>query len=385
VAATATTVPAPAGRARWTRLIPVAVIVYVISFMDRTNIGFAFDGMGKDLHLDAAAKGLAGGIFFIGYLVLQIPGGHLAERWSAKKFVGIMILIWGVLAKTTIGGSYLVVGAIVAIPYLFAIVGLWINARSADRTGRYSIYVMASLTLGAVALVLSVALARSPCCRSSWSASRWQAPWPTTGRSGPAPPVLCRCAGRRRHGPDQRPGQPRRPALGRLDLSGRGHAGVSARAFPLVLERRSTRQVPLPLPGDVPYPVSGGYACGKGKTADTGPLAAVSGRVRRSHLWPEPVAAVGHTAFAVSYPRSRAWACAYRIRPGFQENAMTSPDKSRRVEVKDGDQTAAAAKVATARHARGTTIRTALLPSSGHAPPHSRSWRPGIRLVIAAW
>src|SRR5690349_3708642 len=88
----------PAGRARWTRLIPVAIVVYIISFMDRTNIGFAFDGMGKTLHLDSAAQGLAGGIFFIGYLVLQIPGGHLAERWSAKKFVGIMILIWGVFA-----------------------------------------------------------------------------------------------------------------------------------------------------------------------------------------------------------------------------------------------------------------------------------------------
>ena len=314
---------APAGRARWTRLIPVAIIVYIISFMDRTNIGFAFDGMGKDLHLDSAAKGLAGGIFFIGYLVMQIPGGHLAERWSAKKFVGIMILIWGVFAfaaglvqnytqllivrfllgvaeggiwpailvlishwfpareraraygfwmmniaissiisaplsgwiltwgdwrtlffiegafpfviaapiwwwlvadrpsqaswvsrdereyietslarenaeaprsagyrevfrssvvwrlvlvyffiqvgfyglnlwlphlvKDTIGGSYLVVGAITAIPYVFAIVGLWFNARSADRTGRYSIHVLASLAIGAVALVLSVA------------------------------------------------------------------------------------------------------------------------------------------------------------------------------------------------------------------------------------
>ena len=323
MAATATTVPAPVGRTRWTRLIPVAIIVYVISFMDRTNIGFAFDGLGKDLHLDSAAKGLAGGIFFLGYLVMQIPGGYLAERWSAKKFVGIMILIWGVLAvanglvqnytellvvrfllgvaeggiwpailvlishwfpareraraygywmmniaiasiitaplsgwiltwgdwrtlffvegvfpfviaaplwwwlvadrpsqaswvtreereyietslarenaeaprfagyrsvlrssvvwrlvlvyffvqvgfyglnlwlphlvKTTIGGSYLVVGAITAIPYLFAIVGLWFNARSADRTGRYSIHVMASLIIGAVALVLSVA------------------------------------------------------------------------------------------------------------------------------------------------------------------------------------------------------------------------------------
>ena len=90
--------PPPAGRARWTRLIPVAIVVYVISFMDRTNIGFAFDGMGQDLHLDSAAQGLAGGIFFIGYLVLQIPGGYLAERWSAKKFVGIMVLIWGVFA-----------------------------------------------------------------------------------------------------------------------------------------------------------------------------------------------------------------------------------------------------------------------------------------------
>ena len=89
---------APVGRARWTRLIPVAIIVYVISFMDRTNIGFAFTGMGSDLHISKAQQGLAGGIFFIGYLVLQIPGGHLAERWSAKKFVGIMILVWGVFA-----------------------------------------------------------------------------------------------------------------------------------------------------------------------------------------------------------------------------------------------------------------------------------------------
>src|SRR2546429_5146947 len=84
---TAPVIPAPAGRSRWTRLIPVAIILYVISFMDRTNIGFTFSGMGKDLHLNAAAQGLAGGIFFIGYLVLQIPGGHLAERGGAPGTV----------------------------------------------------------------------------------------------------------------------------------------------------------------------------------------------------------------------------------------------------------------------------------------------------------
>src|SRR4051794_32500465 len=86
------------GRARWIRLIPVTIIVYVISFMDRTNISFAFSGLGQELHIDKAQQGLAGGIFFIGYLVLQIPGGHLAERWSAKKFVAIMIVAWGLFA-----------------------------------------------------------------------------------------------------------------------------------------------------------------------------------------------------------------------------------------------------------------------------------------------
>jgi uncharacterized phage protein gp47/JayE len=51
---------------------------------------------------------------------------------------------------------------------------------------------------------------------------------------------------------------------------------------------------------------------------------------------------------------------------------MTSSDKSRRVEVKDGDQTVAAAEVTTVEHAEGT-VRTSLLPSSGHTPPGSRA------------
>ena len=51
---------------------------------------------------------------------------------------------------------------------------------------------------------------------------------------------------------------------------------------------------------------------------------------------------------------------------------MTSPDKSRHVEVKDGDQTVAAAEVTTPDNAEGT-VRTSLLPSSGHTPPGSRA------------
>lgn len=51
---------------------------------------------------------------------------------------------------------------------------------------------------------------------------------------------------------------------------------------------------------------------------------------------------------------------------------MTSPDKSRRVEVKDGDQAVAVAEVTTAERAKGT-VRTSLLPASGHTPPGSRA------------
>jgi hypothetical protein len=55
-----------------------------------------------------------------------------------------------------------------------------------------------------------------------------------------------------------------------------------------------------------------------------------------------------------------------------RESVMTSDDKSRRVEVKDGDQTVAAAKVTTVDTSEGT-VRTSLLPSSGHTPPGSRA------------
>jgi MFS family permease len=98
VSSTVTEYPSPVGRTRWVRLIPVAIVVYIISFMDRTNIGFALSGLQHDLHINAAQQGLAAGIFFIGYLTLQISGGHWAEHWSAKKFVGIMVLVWGAFA-----------------------------------------------------------------------------------------------------------------------------------------------------------------------------------------------------------------------------------------------------------------------------------------------
>lgn len=63
------------GMTRWKRLIPVAMVVYIISFMDRTNISYAFAGIGQEFNVGKADQGFAGGIFFIGYTLFQIPGG----------------------------------------------------------------------------------------------------------------------------------------------------------------------------------------------------------------------------------------------------------------------------------------------------------------------
>lgn len=86
---------------RWKRIIPVAFLMYSIAYMDRINISLALPYMSKALGMTATIAGLASGIFFIGYLVLQIPGGYLATRWSAKKLVMLLLFVWGLFAILT--------------------------------------------------------------------------------------------------------------------------------------------------------------------------------------------------------------------------------------------------------------------------------------------
>lgn len=87
---------------RWLRIIPVALIMYTISYVDRTNVSLALDPkistMMRDLAMDDRMKGQAAGIFFIGYVLLQIPGGYLANRWSARKLIAIFLVAWGICA-----------------------------------------------------------------------------------------------------------------------------------------------------------------------------------------------------------------------------------------------------------------------------------------------
>ena len=87
---------------RWLRIIPVALVMYTISYVDRTNISLALDpsisSMMRDLLMDDRMKGEAAGIFFFGYVLLQIPGGYWAARWSPRKIISLFLIAWGLCA-----------------------------------------------------------------------------------------------------------------------------------------------------------------------------------------------------------------------------------------------------------------------------------------------
>ena len=90
--------PLPANR--WLRVIPATIIIYVVAYMDRVNIGFAMaGGMNEALHLTLFVSGLSAGIFFWGYTLLQVPGGHIAEHGSAKRFIA-----WSIVGCAVISG-----------------------------------------------------------------------------------------------------------------------------------------------------------------------------------------------------------------------------------------------------------------------------------------
>ncbi len=87
---------------RWLRIVPPILITCIISYMDRVNIAFAMPGgMDDELGITASMAGLAGGIFFIGYLFLQVPGGKLAVYGNGKKFIGWSLLAWAVISVLT--------------------------------------------------------------------------------------------------------------------------------------------------------------------------------------------------------------------------------------------------------------------------------------------
>jgi len=85
-------------KAYW-RLLPLLFVSYMIAYVDRQNVAVAKLTMTHDVPgFDNAVIGFAAGIFFLGYVLLEIPGTLMVERWSARKWICRIMITWGLMA-----------------------------------------------------------------------------------------------------------------------------------------------------------------------------------------------------------------------------------------------------------------------------------------------
>src|SRR3981189_1830107 len=79
------------------RLLPFLFVLYVVAFLDRMNVGAAALQMPGDLGFSDRAVGLGAGIFFLGYVLLEIPGALISARHSARRWTARIMVSWGIL------------------------------------------------------------------------------------------------------------------------------------------------------------------------------------------------------------------------------------------------------------------------------------------------
>jgi len=83
------------------RLLPFLFVLYVVAFIDRINVGFAALTMNKELAITSQQFGLIAGIFFIGYVIFEVPSNLLLHKIGARVWIARILLSWGIVAMAT--------------------------------------------------------------------------------------------------------------------------------------------------------------------------------------------------------------------------------------------------------------------------------------------
>ncbi|MBV8913475.1 MAG: MFS transporter, partial [Acetobacteraceae bacterium] len=108
-------------RVTW-RIIPFLMVCYFIAFVDRVNAGFAALEMNRDIGLSSAAFGLGGGLFYVTYVLLEVPSNIAMEKVGARLWIARILVTWGLVS----GAMAFVVG-----PWSFYAVRLLLGAAEA--------------------------------------------------------------------------------------------------------------------------------------------------------------------------------------------------------------------------------------------------------------
>lgn len=83
------------------RFLPFLIFAYLLAYLDRANLSVAKLQMQGELRFTDQIIGFGAGVFFLGYFLLEIPGGLIVERWSARKWFARIMIGWGLVATLT--------------------------------------------------------------------------------------------------------------------------------------------------------------------------------------------------------------------------------------------------------------------------------------------
>ena len=80
------------------RLLPFLFLIYVLNFVDRSNISLAALQMNRDLSFSSSAFGFGAGIFFLGYAAFEVPSNYALSRVGARRWIARIMITWGIIA-----------------------------------------------------------------------------------------------------------------------------------------------------------------------------------------------------------------------------------------------------------------------------------------------
>ncbi|POX44039.1 MFS transporter, partial [Streptomyces sp. Ru72] len=83
------------------RIVPFLMLCYVVSYLDRVNVGFAKLQMSAQLGIGDAAYGLGAGLFFIGYFLFEVPSNLILQRVGARTWIARIMISWGLVSAAS--------------------------------------------------------------------------------------------------------------------------------------------------------------------------------------------------------------------------------------------------------------------------------------------
>lgn len=148
------------------RIVPFIMILYLIAYIDRVNIGFAVITMKEDLGFTASILGFGAGIFFLGYFLFEVPSNIILHKVGARIWIARVMVTWGIIA----GGmafvesstSFYVMRFLLGVaeagffPGIILYLSYWFPAR--NRAGVIALFMAAAPIATAIGSPISAAL-----------------------------------------------------------------------------------------------------------------------------------------------------------------------------------------------------------------------------------